>query len=945
MRVQVFVNGSEVEVYSLEVTDEDRGLSKVTVPYDLSISRGDVFEVKVDGHTIQKGTVAAITKQRRRGVKVLTCRGKTAVLWDKIVLDSSHRKYVSQDAGAIAKDLIDHYFSGTLTSNNIDTSTGTTISYIDLYGKTVGDALQELADRAGADFYVDDDGDVHFFVKGSEDSGYTITENDIFDIEVTEQGEIVNRVVVRGRGGAYGEAGSGTPEKYFEDRRIWTDTEAQEVAQTLLSKYQSARTSGKIVTFGFYDLRAKQKITINSPLDGYENQSVTVRRVTWRFSPGDVKTEIVVGDREPTLEDVIRELHRKLYEKLEIGYEFNSGTSFPSNPADGDLFYRTDEDRLYRYSSSASAWIKVDKQGLSEMDGDLDDVPDGATYKRTTENEKIGGGRAYQAINEAYRLITGFEKNGYVLDSLAGNNKVPEADKVDGVDLPAPTSSVLTDHDKALHDALGIDADTVDGLHLPNTVESLLTNHDKSLHDALGIDADTVDSKHYSDISAEIDNDIAAHKSDANAHHEAFTSADHDARDHRGLQILQSGALADRPAAGQAGRIYYATDEERYYLDTGTEWLVIAAPKLARLIERDHSSLTNVGPNDHHEAFTSSDHDSHVHPASVITPNIPGLADDGKLVLTEVNTPGPTNTVLSDHDKSLHDSLGIDADSVDGKHYSDISSEIDNDIATHKADANAHHEAFTASDHDARDHRGLRILQSGTLGSRPSAGQAGRIYYATDEEKYYLDTGSSWIQIASPKLNKLLGQVLESQIADGAVSLSKIASGVTAQPSEELETVVETKYITDISDETPSNYTTSTTFVDRKSYSWSITALGQEYETTTIRVRLQIEIHAHKDVPPGETVTAYAKVLEDGAAKGTVEWTIDSGSDGDTECTSAVSPYREIEWTTNKSSATIKIQLRISDGTYYETRIWASAAGPIQIQHKHRYKKYGVIKP
>jgi len=854
MKVQVFVNGSEVEVYSLEVTDEDRGLSKVTVPYDLRVSRGDTFEVKVDGHTIQKGTVAAITKQRRRGVKVLTCRGKTAVLWDKIVLDSGHRKYVSQDAGAIAKDLIDHYFSGTLTSNNVDTSTGTTISYIDLYGKTVGDALQELADRAGADFYVDDDGDVHFFVKGSEDSGYTITENDIFDIEVTEQGEIVNRVIVRGRGGAYGEAGSGTPEKYFEDRRIWTDTEAQEVAQTLLNKYQSARTSGKIVTFGFYDLRAKQKITINSPLDGYENQSVTVRKVTWRFSPGDVKTEIVVGDREPTLEDVIRELHRKLYEKLEIGYEFNSGTAFPSNPADGDLFYRTDEDRLYRYSSSASAWIKVDKQGLSEMDGDLDDVPDGATYKRTTENEKIGGGRAYQAINEAYRLITGFEKNGYVLDSLAGNNKVPEADKVDGVDLPAPTSSVLTDHDKALHDALGIDADTVDGLHLPNTVESLLTNHDKSLHDALGIDADTVDSKHYSDISAEIDNDIAAHKSDANAHHEAFTSADHDARDHRGLQILQSGALADRPAAGQAGRIYYATDEERYYLDTGTEWLVIAAPKLARLIERDHSSLTNVGPNDHHEAFTPADHAS-------------------------------------------------------------------------------------------TDHRGYQLLQSDTLANRPAAGQAGRIFYATDEEKYYLDTGSEWIQIASPKLDKLLGQVLESQIADGAVSLSKLAPGVAAKPSEELSTYVETIYLQDVEDNENGNYTTQDAYSDdgsQKTYDWSYSPAGGEAAVTYIRVELQLAQHLFSDAFTGTIQrTTYARVLEDGVEKGEVSFTRNWEYGVDSVCTEKVSPVKTIEWQTSKESATIKIQIRQDNSTLVESRIYA----PIRIKHKHRYKKYGVLIP
>ncbi len=53
-------------------------------------------------------------------------------------------------------------------------------------------------------------------------------------------------------------------------------------------------------------------------------------------------------------------------------------------------------------------------------------------------------------------------------------------------------TSDLTGHDKAAHDALGIDADTVDGFH----------GHDgtKAAHDALNIDADTVDGKHWSSM-------------------------------------------------------------------------------------------------------------------------------------------------------------------------------------------------------------------------------------------------------------------------------------------------------------------------------------------------------------------------------------------------------------------------------------------------------------
>lgn len=43
----------------------------------------------------------------------------------------------------------------------------------------------------------------------------------------------------------------------------------------------------------------------------------------------------------------------------------------------------------------------------------------------------------------------------------------------------------------------GKDADMTDGLHLPNTVAALLTDHNKTLHDTLGIDADMVDGYHH----------------------------------------------------------------------------------------------------------------------------------------------------------------------------------------------------------------------------------------------------------------------------------------------------------------------------------------------------------------------------------------------------------------------------------------------------------------
>jgi len=41
------------------------------------------------------------------------------------------------------------------------------------------------------------------------------------------------------------------------------------------------------------------------------------------------------------------------------------------------------------------------------------------------------------------------------------------------------------------------------------------------------------------------------------------------------------GVIGTRPAAGLAGRLYYATDESLLYLDNGSAWLVLNAPMVA----------------------------------------------------------------------------------------------------------------------------------------------------------------------------------------------------------------------------------------------------------------------------------------------------------------------------------------------------------------------------
>lgn len=50
-----------------------------------------------------------------------------------------------------------------------------------------------------------------------------------------------------------------------------------------------------------------------------------------------------------------------------------SGTGFPSSPADGTLFFRTDTRIIYEYALSVTKWLSVDRKYAQLSPGDLTD--------------------------------------------------------------------------------------------------------------------------------------------------------------------------------------------------------------------------------------------------------------------------------------------------------------------------------------------------------------------------------------------------------------------------------------------------------------------------------------------------------------------------------------------------------------------------------------------
>jgi hypothetical protein len=316
LKLEFLLNNVAVDkFFPLSVTDEGNGSCEITVDYDLAVVHCDSIEVRVDGDTIIEGAVFQIDTNRKKGIQTISGRGKTATLYQEYVLDSNHHDYATMDAGLIVRDLIDFYFVGILSSAQVDINTGVVISSIDGYGKSVGEMMEDLGDRAGATFYVDYDDIVHFRVEGAESSELTISASDVFDVQKSVRGEAVKKVTVEGGCSVIGSAGSGIPHKYVQDRRVADNAEAIEVATALLGLYQTARVSVDIYTYGFWNLRATQTIVANLPKDGYDSSTETARCVTWNFSAGNAQTTITVGDENPDLAQALGKLIRDLESK------------------------------------------------------------------------------------------------------------------------------------------------------------------------------------------------------------------------------------------------------------------------------------------------------------------------------------------------------------------------------------------------------------------------------------------------------------------------------------------------------------------------------------------------------------------------------------------------------------------------------------------------------
>jgi phage-related tail fiber protein len=165
-----------------------------------------------------------------------------------------------------------------------------------------------------------------------------------------------------------------------------------------------------------------------------------------------------------------------------------------------------------------------------------------------------------------------------------------------------------------------------------------------------------------------------------------------------GVPSISAGQDTSKPAAGNAGRLYVATDTNKIYRDNGGSWDVVGS-----------SSATDLSA------------------GTISAARLPAFTGDattsaGSSALTLANSGVTSGT---------YKSVTVDA----------------------KGRVTAASNPTTLSGYGITDSitnaGGTLSIQSGNDGSKPTFGTAGRVYIATDTQKVYYDSSSAWVVVGS----------------------------------------------------------------------------------------------------------------------------------------------------------------------------------------------------
>jgi hypothetical protein len=180
--------------------------------------------------------------------------------------------------------------------------------------------------------------------------------------------------------------------------------------------------------------------------------------------------------------------------------------------------------------------------------------------------------------------------------------------------------------------------------------------------------------------------------------------------------VIGRGDTASRPAFGTAGRLYYDTDASALYRDSGSAWELVEAATAAH----DHTSAADGG------VLTNDEHDGYSEYLQIATPGTP---PSNSIRVYAKDKAGTATLYYIDEAGTEFELPTI----VTGGGGGGSGAPADAPYITTAASAGLSAEVLLSA-----------VVGSGLAASRPAAGTAGRLYYATDTNAISRDNGVGW---------------------------------------------------------------------------------------------------------------------------------------------------------------------------------------------------------
>lgn len=318
----------------------------------------------------------------------------------------------------VLTEIIEKYFSGVITTNNIEEDTVlVTVNYFEV---PFWEVVEDLCKAGGRDAYIDPSFDFHYFISGSREN---TTEAVVHTSNLIETGDfspdltsIANRVRV------YGKETNGIPliatandvtsqtnlsgdikELIINDSSITTVEQAQVRADFELANNKDPPTIGTIKSLGLPTLSPGEKVRISDPLNGLEPGTYQIQKFTHMFSNDEpFQTILTVQKERTTIPNILKKRIKFETESSDnpnpremdytILYDFNvdSGTHLNTLITDGFL-------RLSLGGSAPGTWIS----GLTEIESNITEIEariSGSNLSLTQIFFSVDGGLTFKQI-------------------------------------------------------------------------------------------------------------------------------------------------------------------------------------------------------------------------------------------------------------------------------------------------------------------------------------------------------------------------------------------------------------------------------------------------------------------------------------------------------------------------------------------------------------------